>query len=173
MKGEPRTLDVLKALTRLIEGVTYGNNYAYDLRGRVFRGRTAFGTDSKPPFVSLLEAPQTEDRTLATAAELGRKAQIPWTILVQGFAAQDPENPSDPAYYLMAAVAHRLTRTVAQDKQGRPLDDENYLLGRRINGLEIRQGLVSGPRGGVSDHAFFYLPIVLNMTHDPARLFLE
>lgn len=173
MKGEPKTLAVLKALSTLVEGVTYGNGYDYDLRGAVFRGRTRFGADTVLPYVSILEAPQTEDRAQGFAAELSRQTVVPWTLLIQGFVAQDTANPTDPAYPLLAAVTHRLSRVVAVGKNGQPTDPGNYLLGRRIVNMTIRTGLVSGPREGISDNAFFYLPIVIDFAHDPISPFEE
>lgn len=174
MKGEPKTLAILRRITTLLEGITYGNGYAYDMRGFVFRGRTRFGSDAALPFLSILEAPQTEDRTLVSAAELGRISRDPWLLLIQGFAQQDPVNPTDAAYYLLAAVEHRLSRVIAiNGRSGQPADPDNYLLGRTIANMQLRRGLVSGPREGISDHAFFYLPVVVDAPHDPTTPFAE
>jgi hypothetical protein len=173
MKGMPKTLGILRALTALIEGVTHGNGYEYDLRGAVFRGRTRFGAETRLPCVSLLEAPQTEDQAILFAGELGRHTVTPWLLLVQGFVAQDPAHPTDPAYPLMAAVTHRLSRAVATKGNGQPVDPDNYLLGRRVSNVNLRAGVVSGPREGISDHAFFYLPLVVEYPHDPEHPFEE
>lgn len=164
---EPRDLAVLKALTALLEGITYGNGYPYDLRGRVFRGRLRFGADESPPMLSILEAPNPDDRVLASAAEFGRVSLEPWSVLIQGWAIDDPANPTDPAYYLKAAVEKRLSAVLEVRRNGEPADPDSYMLGRRVAGLVLRRGLVRPPTEGVSELAFFYLPVVINMPTDP------
>lgn len=163
MIGEPRDLAILKALTAHLEGITPGNGYEFDLQGKVARGRVRFGRDDELPMLSLLEAPQTEDgNLLATASENRMRVQHRWSILLQGWAVNDTGNPSDPAYVLKAACEHRLSRIVdINNSSGRPVDSEAYLLGKTISGLQIGPGLVSPPREGISDTAFFYLPLVI------------
>jgi hypothetical protein len=56
---------------------------------------------------------------------------IDWSLMVQGWPADDPVNPSDPAYDLLAMVEMRLARLVAEAPGGRNggLYPDEYKLG--------------------------------------------
>jgi hypothetical protein len=173
---EPIALAALKALTAHLEGIKPTNGYDFDLQGRVFRGRVRFGHGEPLPMLSILEAPRPEDGLLLpVAGESSRHSAREWGLLVQGWAVDDPENPTDPAYYLMAAVERRLSDMVAVKASGQPVDPAAYLLGRttagktRISTATIGPGLVRPPQEGISDTAFFYLPVSLQRTVDPAN----
>lgn len=174
---EPIALAALRVLTRHLEGITPANGYDFDLRGRVFRGRVRFGQDEPLPMLSILEAPRPEDGTLLPVAAENRRLSVrEWGLLVQGWAVDDTENPTDAAYYLLAAVERRLSDLVAVNPQnGSPVDPDVYRLGRMASGrtrivdATIGPGLVRPPQEGVSDTAFFYLPVSLQRSLDPTN----
>jgi len=173
---EPIALAALKVLTAHLEGIKPTNGYDFDLRGKVFRGRVRFGREEPLPMLSILEAPRPEDGLLLpVAAENNRRSVREWGLLIQGWAVDDPEHPTDPAYYLMAAVEQRLSDLVAVKTSGQPVDPAVYRLGNtaagkpRISGATIGPGLVRPPQEGISDTAFFYLPVSLQRTVDPAN----
>ena len=100
--NDPFRLRVLKALTATLETISTANGYQHDLNGKVFRGRAVFGNSDPLPMISILEAisPQSESGMAPTDGQ-----QIEnWELLIQGFVEDDEQNPTDPAYYLLADV---------------------------------------------------------------------
>ena len=162
-------LDVLKRLTVHLKGITPANGYEYDLSpdsafpsGKVFRGRVLFGVNDPVPLVSILEAPRPDQGKFA--GENGYQRSESWPLLVQGWAADDEENPTDPAYALMDAVENRLSRLIAQDAtSGAEIYPDEYLLGRTIGSLVVLPGVVRPPMAEMSSKAFFYLPILVGL----------
>lgn len=159
MPAVPYRLQVLKALTTHLEGITKANGYDYELGTSVFRGRAKYGDDDPIPMLAMLEAP-TPPHPMYGAEEDAMSSEW-WTILVQGWAEDDTLNPTDPAYYLMDAVEKRLSLIIAirDDASGRPVDKNTYLLGGLIAGLQYGPGIVRPPTEQVSSKAFFYLPV--------------
>src|SRR4051812_19565659 len=95
----PFRLRVLRAMTQAIETVTPANGFIFDLSGgRVHRGIIVFGEDSKPPMVTILEAPIPAD--VLQSGGPNPNSTGPWEILVQGFVKDDPDHPSDMAHVL-------------------------------------------------------------------------
>ncbi|EMQ4336895.1 hypothetical protein WG681_004796, partial [Salmonella enterica subsp. enterica serovar Newport] len=86
-------LDILKALTAHLEQITIANGYAYDLKGKVYRGRDRFGADftARLPIVSILEAKATDYGSFANEEQTVRMDD--WVLLVQGWVKDDPRNP--------------------------------------------------------------------------------
>lgn len=165
-------LDILKALTTHLESMSIDDGYDYDLQGRVFRGRTEFGTEVAPPFVSILEAPRPDEVPSVGGHERAFRSED-WTLLVQGFAIDDKTNPTDPAYVFKANVEKKLAEIVAVDeKRGLPRFPSAYRLGNRISEAVIGPGVVRPPQANVSDKAFFYLPLVLKIAVTPTSPFI-
>lgn len=170
-----KQLHVMRRLTAHLEGINPGaedpaytlvgeepQNYAVDLRGKVFRGRTTIGAEVVMPALSLLESP-TPVAALHAGEEGHRKAED-WRVLLQGFADDDKQNPLDPAYALKAAVEARLQRVIDMKQgTGTPTHPDEYLLGGLLVGMVIGQGVVRPPEEKVSRTAFFYIPLVLRI----------
>lgn len=160
--AESLKLHTLKAVTTQIEGVTPANDYDFDLTGAVFRGRLLYGEEVPDTMVSIVEHLQG-DITTDTAGENNIERTETWILLVQGIAKNDVLNPTDALYNLMAAVEHRLARTILMDRKGNPAFPDEYFFGlsslKIITGLTIGPGIVSPPRQGISEKAFFYLPL--------------
>ena len=164
--ADPKRLVVLKALCAHIEAqVRVSNGFQHDLQGRVFRGRSVFGQDDPLPMVSVLEAPRP-DQNLATAKN---GVQIDdWPLYFQGWAQDDPSNPTDPAYRLAADVKQALAMLIDRRPESAPY----YLLGDLILDLTIGPGTVRPP-DQVSSWAYFYLPVTVKLKEsltDPYRL---
>lgn len=174
----PKQLLVLRRLSTFLEGINPTNPdpgteqlYVTDLRKAVFRGRTTLGDNDPYPAVSLLESIKPEDGRPAGHERIKRLED--WSLLVQGFAIDDRQNPTDPAYWLKAQVEQRLWRIIAVDERnGDPLFPEDWMLGKLIAGLTIGQGVVRPPTAGVSPTAFFYLPIVVKLATDVSQPYL-
>lgn len=160
MPDIPARLVVLQRLTALIEGTTGPDHTGvpFNLAGSVYRGRTEFGSDTDLPAVSILEAPNPD---IGKFAGEGQAMAESWMLLIQGWAVDDPMNPSDPAYYLAAAVTQRLSMLVAMkgDGSGRPLDKELYMLGGLITSLQIGPSVVRPLDKNASSRAFYYQPV--------------
>lgn len=158
-------LAVLKALTAHLQSITKANGYDYDLgpdgafpNGKVFRGRTLFGEGDPVPLVSILESPRSDIGSFA--GENGSERKENWSLLIQGWVADDVENPTDPAYGLMDAVERQLARLIkTSGHTGDALYPDEYLLGRSVGDIQVLPGVVRPPMEQVSSKAFFYLPV--------------
>lgn len=151
-------LDILKKLTEHLEGITVDNGYQFDLRGKVFRGRDRFGANftDRLPILSVLEAKATDYGNYADEEQMVR--QDDWVLLVQGWIKDDARNPTDPAYELLAEVEKRISMLMDTER-GEPVYPGVYRLGGLVAKLTVAQPVVRPPEEGLSDTAFFYLPI--------------
>lgn len=166
-----KDLVILQALTAHLQGVTPANGYDHDLSDAVFRGRVRFGDGDPLPMISILEAPRTE-QPVSFVGALQQRRTDQWSILVQGWSTDDKANPTDTAYALKAEVEDRLGQLTAQSPEtGLETFPDVYLLGRLVLNLQIGPGIVSPPREGISNKAFFFLPLVILRTYDPADVF--
>jgi hypothetical protein len=167
-------LDILKALTAHMQALNPDNGYAYDLRGKVFRGRPLLGADSvnkeELPVLSLMESPRPDLATYTGEWDAIRHDQ--WTLLLQGLVRDDKVNPTDHAYDLCAQVEMHLGRLIAVKRTtGLPQYPQEHLLGGRIASLEIAPPVVRPPELSVSASAFFFLPMRLGVVIDSANPF--
>lgn len=171
---DSRQLDVLKRLTEHLRGITPENGFDFDLSESVFRGRLIFGDGDPNPLVSIVEH-LTADVSVAVAEENRVLRHENWVLLVQGWILYDPENPTDDAYQLKAAVEQRLAECIKTDDQGRPAFPESYYLGLKtgVTGMTIGPGVVSvAIRQDASSRAFFYLPVGIGWASDISDPFL-
>lgn len=177
----PFKLRALHALTDALKTITPANGYVSDLsdfdpgdgvaQARVFRGRAWFGDDDPIPMVSVLEGTSPADEVDDEPPVDTTTGEYDWTLLVQGFVNDDPQNPTDPAYVLMADVRRRLaaerkrkaTGTHQFDPLGLGLAGKN-----RIVGLTIGPGVVR-PTDDVSSKAYFWMTIVLRIVENASE----
>lgn len=151
-------LAALKALCTHLEGISAADGYNYTLAGKVFRGKTLFGSEDPKPMLSILESPRPESGVHAGENRLERAEQ--WPLLIQGWAVDDKANPSDPLYGLLDDVEVRLQRIVdISPSTGYPRYPAEYMLGNKINSLVFGPGVVRPPTEGVNGTSFMYLPI--------------
>lgn len=158
----PKRLLILQRLTEHLECLVPANGYEHNLSGRVSRGRVVIGDEhvrtSTDPIISILESPRPD--LASYTGEWGEMRKDNWTLLLQGLVRDDPLNPTDPAYRLVAEVELHLSRLVAaRTETGKPLYPNEHLLGGVITSLEIAAPVVRPPEKGVSNTAFFYLPL--------------
>jgi hypothetical protein len=161
-------LTVLKRLTTyLASEITDANGYKHDLDvTRVVRGKMVFTQNSPLPLVSINESPNPDRFPTRAGEEAGNGVQKDkWTLLFQGWVEDDAENPTDPAYELMADVKKAIAKLVALDRQGDPVDVTNFNLGGAIAGLEYEPGTVRAP-DQPSDKAFFWMRVILSFVED-------
>lgn len=175
MADDPKQLRVLKKLVAHIEGINPDNDdphtglpYETDLRGKVYRGRSLLTIDDAEDAVSILEFPRQE--IYSPVGDHGVVRMHQWNLMVQGWPADDPANPSDPAYRLLALVEMRLARLVAEKPQGREggLYPDEFMLGQvdgqyELASLIIAPGIVRPPEDAASRLAMFYMPLVLGV----------
>lgn len=174
---------LLLRLTEHLEGVNpdwtdlpgdmAGETCPFDLRGAVFRGRLIFGDDDNPPFIALLEASRQIDPNSVGQSKLTQDES--WTLLIQGFAADDPKHPTDPAYLLLAWVQMRLARITTDKANGGR--GGQYPNEWRLGGLTANIGyqipIVRPGKDDVSDTAYFYLPISVGVVTDLTQPFVQ
>lgn len=172
--ADPKQLRVLKKLVGHIEGINPDNvdpatglPYERDLRGKVYRGRSLLTIKDAEDAISILEFPRQEIYT--PVGDHGLVRMHSWNLMVQGWPADDPVNPSDPAYDLLALVEQRLSRLVMELPNGRgPMYPDEYMLGKtddqyELASLIIAPGIVRPPEDAASRLAMFYMPLVLGV----------
>lgn len=174
MSDYPFKLRALRALTDAMKAITPANGFVSDMAdfdpgdghpmARVYRGRAWFGDSDPIPMISILEGtdPTGELAEMPASAASG---EYDWPILIQGWVDDDPLNPTDPAYVLLADVRRRLAelkiRKVAGTHQPDPLG-----LGiagpNKILRLDFGPGVVR-PADEISSKAWFWLTVTLRV----------
>lgn len=168
--NDSKRLAVLKALTAHLVGITPANGYEFDLTGAVFRGRAVFGADMPLPSLSLLESAKPEIAVGGSENDLLWSGE--WMLLLQGWVLDDVNNPTDPAYQLMASVEQRLSDIIAvKQDRGTPVYPALYRLGGLISGLGIGPG-VARPADQLSSKAYFYIPLKVCLATDVRNPFV-
>ena len=157
---DTKQLVILQRLATLIEGITPDNGYDYDLTGRVFRGKTIFGASEVPPFVSILESLRPDPQPMTAGSENMIRLED-WELLIQGWAVNDPANPTDSLYNLKGALEKRLARMVLTTAAGSPAFPDDYRLGRIIASARIGPGVVRAATPQAGGIEALYLPVVI------------
>lgn len=167
-------LTVEKALTDVIaKTVTTVNGRPFDLTNLVFRGRQRYGHNEPAPMVSILQAPNIDLENMNAGTGKLRKSDK--TYLLQGWVQDDSDNPTDPAHELLAEVKRALSAILEMDGPDYMLKSYNTQhddVGL-IHNIDISTGLVRPPEQNVSDKAYFWLPITLELVEiitDPYKL---
>lgn len=157
MANSPR-LNVMIALCDLLKTLTPANDWPYDLSQAVFRGRSKFDENDPDVMVSILEAPKPDYGL--SAGENGGQRKEEWNLLLQGWCPDDPVNPTDNAHEMMWAVEQLLNKVIAVDsRSGNPKYPPVYMLGGLIVSFAFGPGVVRPATEGISNRAFFYLPV--------------
>lgn len=163
--ADPHSLQVLKALTVLLEGIvptapTIDPPLA-SLAGRVFRGRNRFGDDDPSTMLSILEAPRPDG---ANFTDNNQARTGEWLLLIQGWCPDDKLNPTDAVYHLLDDVERRLDRVIRDSPgTGYPKYPEHYLLGGLITSMRFGPGTVRPPTENISSKSFFYIPVQVGL----------
>lgn len=174
--SDPFKLRVLSAITDALKSITPANGYVSDLSdfvpgdgvmtARVYRGRLWFGEESPLPMTSVLEGTAPGDE-LSEPPQQTPRSEYEWPLIVQGFVKDDPQHPTDPAYFLLRDVKRRLAIEV---KRKTAEHDSDILgLGRggcRVTALRIGTGSVR-PADDISARAYFWLSVVPTIYDDP------
>lgn len=134
-----------------------------DMTGRVLRGRLIFGDKDPIPMISILEVPIPLDQIVSPLDSPYSNGT--WELLIQGFAKDDPENPTDPAHVLMAAVKKRLA-----EERKKNIDYNLLGMGQNVTGMRIGAGVVRPP-DEVSAKAYFWLNLSLDIVEDLSNPF--
>ncbi len=150
----PLRLRILDRITTVLSNISIENGFAHDLKGKVFRGRMAFGDNDPETMVSILESPMAIQQ-MRNQHDNDLQAG-PWEILIKGFVIDDMKNPTDPAYMLMADVK----KAMAMEKNRR----DKKILGFKnaITTMVIGAG-VATPSDETSAKAYFWLTITLDV----------
>ena len=157
---DPFRLRVLKALTAALGEITVANGYKADLTGSVFRGRDTFGHKDPLPMLSILESMNEKDQNISPQA--GTMITGPWELLIQGWSADDEDNPTDPSQFLLADVKKRLAQ-----ERSRARGYEILGMGGMITDIKFSTGVVR-PADEVSSKAYFWLKLELVLVENLA-----
>lgn len=166
----PLQLGVLRYLTDHLEGTDglWEDETAIDVTDAVWRGRKFFSDSDFDglggALLSILEAPRPLIGDSAGVERIKRKEN--WTLLLQGWTQDDKKHPSDPAYFLKAAVEKRLSRLVVLGDQGDPVYPAEFRMGGLVVELIVGQGLVRPPAEAITRYSMFYIPLVINLVTD-------
>ena len=165
--ANPIRLEIHKRLTAALEEITVANGYVTDLAGKVFRGRALYGDSDPLPMVSILEVPiPIDQRPMPGESALGSGG---WELMIQGFAVDDRDNPTDPAHLMLADVRKRLAIERRKLSWG-PTQGATWGvlgLGRTIVNMQIGPGVVRPP-DEISAKAYFWLTFELELAEDLA-----
>jgi hypothetical protein len=121
--------------------------------------------------ISVLEDPRNVEQDAASNGSPASKGS--WNLLVQGFVEDDSDNPTDPAYQLLAEVKKAL---IAAREAGAPSvnSSANYLgLGNKtpcVMDIRLGSGVVR-PADEFSAKAYFWLPVTLDLAEDHSQPF--
>lgn len=157
---DPKQLRIIKKLCNHLE-LTSGYEGT-----PIFRGKLVVSAKEVENCMSILEAPRPI--VGQPAGHEGHKRHETWTLLVQGWPKDDKDNPSDPAYYMKAAVEEQLSKIVlVDDRTGMPVHKDLYLLDGDIASMIVGQGVVRPPaEEAASRLAMFYIPLILGIVTD-------
>lgn len=169
---DSKKLRILKRLTEHLKSeIVPANGYQHDLSepGHVIRGRLFIGPDDPLPQVSLLDN-LDPDRFPRLAGEDDRinapHGKEAWILLVQGWVEDDKENPTDPAFNLLADVRKALAKILqGTDPMSGRQPHPNYMLGDLIEGMTMEPG-VCRPPDSISNRAYFWMRVTLEFVED-------
>lgn len=168
-------LALMKRLTEHLEGVgaAWDPDCPYELTDQVYRGRVVFGDEVEPPFIAILEAPRQITPSGGGSANLVQDED--WTLLIQGFAPDDPKHPTDPAYQLLAWVQKRMSRITVEKKSGGRGGEypSEWRLGGMVANVRYQIPIVRPGKDDVSDTAYFYMPISVGTVTDLTQPFVQ
>lgn len=166
---EPFRLRVQKQLAEALREITPTNGFKSDFSGaedgddnRVFRGRLYFGDDDPVPMLSILEEPIAPENDLEPSG--GEGGQVQYNLMIQGFATDDANHPTDPAHILLADVKKKLADVKAKAK----VKDRVFQFGAKaptVTGITFGGGVVRPP-DEISAKAYFWLQVTFNLVED-------
>jgi hypothetical protein len=80
--------------------------------------------------------------------------------MLMGTTVDDSANPTDPVYALVDVVERRLGEIIStKARTGTPTYPAVYMLGGLITGLSFGPPIVRPATEGISNKAFFYMPV--------------
>lgn len=158
-----RVMKKLQTVLEEIDGTLFGltdeaGTALPTMAGRVKRGRLIFGDKDPIPMLSILEVPIPLDQIVPPPDSSYSNGT--WELLIQGFAKDDAENPTDPAHVLMAATKKRLAGEKRKNR-----DFNIFGMGKHITDMRIGAGVVRPP-DEVSAKAYFWLNLSLDIVED-------
>lgn len=169
--ADSKRLATLKALCNYLAGeIRIVNGYKHDLDKpeSVVRGRYKFDDGDPLPQISVMESPNP-DRFPSRAGDqdwIDAEEKENWTIYLQGWVEDDKQNPTDPAYELMADVKKALAKLVRMRRDtGAPEFPSVYLLSGLINSLRWESGTARPPDQN-SAKAFFWMRVILEFSEN-------
>lgn len=174
----PFRLAVLRALCDEFKSISPANGYIHDLSDfvvdgrterRIFRGRTSFGAGDPLPMLSMLEDTR-QDQTMNAPTTTATVGAVEWQLAIMGFVDDNMDDPTDSAHFLSAEVMQHLGSIRAQgpdQTRGRP----GNILGFGsevpcVLEVAVGQPVVRPAEAGVSDTAFFFIPVTLTLVEN-------
>lgn len=169
--ADPLRLQIQKALCQLFsdEISTSAGFYNDITSSQVFRGRVDYGESDPLPMISILESPNPLDPK--EGPDLASLSTNTWPLLIQGWVADDRENPTDPAHLLLADVKRALAKIRAPIDSAKG-NNRPWNLGGLVETVLIGQGCVRPAEAYVSSKAFFWVEVFIVLVEnleDPAE----
>lgn len=170
-------LELCRRITSALEEINPENGYINDLRPdeegrpRVVRGRLHFGDSDPKTMVTIMEPPMP-DVPLSTRNQPDNpNRKIDFDLLIQGWTRDDPVNPTDPTYILVAEVQQRL----AQEKLKPSVRSGHFGLfgfGSEVMSMEIGPPVIR-PNEFISEEGVFFFSLKFNIAENVSKPFLE
>lgn len=161
--SEPLRLEIKMRLTEALKQITTANGYVTEVGDSVFRGRAVYGDKDPLPMISILEVPIPVDLPPAPAGSTYSTGA--WELMIQGFAVDERDNPTDPADRMLADTKKRLAIERKKGAGRRAPADGILGLGNHITNIQIGPGVVRPP-DELSAKAYFWLTIQLELAED-------
>lgn len=163
---DPLRLKILKRLCEYLgQEIKVSNGYYTDLGDNdCFRGRIIFGDGDPIPMLSLVETPNPIIQEQSSPVNSVSKGQYP--LYVQGWVADDYKNPTDPAHYLLADVKRALSKIRERPSDAQPGNFQAWNLDNLVSDIVIGQGIARPAEDMVSNKAFFWLDISLEIVEN-------
>lgn len=164
----PVRLEILNRLEFILSEIEFnvsvnGINTLVNLDGRIFRG-TLFSSPCKEglPRIGIIEPPEPF-APLNIRVNKTTSQNVNWSLLVQGVLPDNIQNPSDPAYELMALVRQKFAQ---ENYRGQT---DGVILGFKrgfIKSFEIGTGVIRPADEAQGSHCMFYQDISISFEED-------
>lgn len=165
--GDPFRLKIQKSLAAAFMQIKTHNGFLTDVAA-VHRGKNVLGAECELPCVTILEDPPQSE----TSPPHNSSARSQYNLIVQGFAIEDKDHPTDEIQKLLTDIRLRL----ALIRMRKGFDIAPFqLIGKsnRVESLDFDSAMCRPPQvdkeSGASQSAFCVIAVRTTITEDLAK----
>lgn len=157
--ADSKRLVIQKAITQQLETITVANGYQHDMSGRVFRGRSDFGSETTWPFIGIFEV-RPDDNVNRADSSVQKDL---WVLGIQGVIKSDTKHPTDPAQNLLADIRKAIGQVLKPDTpvNRNPL----HMFGDLVVDMTVDGGVTFNPEE-LQGAAVCVLKVSIDLTED-------